>query len=937
MKRFWVFVIITIVALGFGFTIFRFMSKEEILRVESAAFEVNCGENVILDLVKENLKEGTTIDVTITDPSILAETGEEYNYKALRGGSTTLVVSSNMAGFTPIMVQVTVGDGNYATPFFIKNQEQLAGIGVTTSENGEGLIFPLSSSYKLVSDINLIGTWTPIGSATEDGFVGNFDFNGHTIQGLSITEATGNVGLFSLVGETGVVRNAKLKNVSITSGTNAGSLVGVNNGTVEYASVEEINITLGANGVAVGGLVGVNYGNITKSEIKSGNIRSTNTEGVVGGLVGLNSIKENRSANISRSSAICNVTGEKYVGGLVGQSIDSIIENCYAGSLESEAIITVGSTAYAGGIAGQIEAHNAKKSFVADTYAVMRFAQGTANHMGAIIGYNKNQSMLNYSIIYGNYFSRDINGSIAGIAAEENAHDNEGVYGKTNAEMKQISTYFSYEASSGTRYNWQFVEGVWSLTGGNLPKLSYEIPYISTRTDRFTEANSISTYQEFIEILPNADSSSSYMLNSNIDLPTDYEPFEFNGQLTCPVNEETGEPIYSIRLNFNRDASVVNGVMAVFTNVGKNAKLTNIKVIANTNNVTTANHISAIAGYNYGVMENCFAEGSLTVNTTSGTIYFGGLAAENHGIVSGGASRATITYTKSPSMVYVGGIVGYNTNSVQNATNHGAITVEGRGEGYVGGIAGCTNAEILKCANKGAINGTMEAEKMVFAGIVGRVAQSINAKVFYCSSYEEIRGSNVGGVVGVSFGAIKYCYSKATCEGRNVGGLAYAIEQGVENAKSYMSNCMTDDSVLISSGIVCGVTVTIAVSKQNLAYCENIFSSAKFSGSGQKFYESSSNIRGDFDTIPPKSAIDWDCFNHCIHVDRGSGIKRNRFPQEWWKQYPYVGVDDIEISEEEAKGSDGYSIFSSNDYSDTVWLYNNATRGNYIMLKNIAK
>lgn len=667
MKRFWVFVIIMIVALGFGFTIFRFMSKEEILRVESAAFEVNCGENVILDLVKENLKEGTTVDITVTDPSILAETGEEYNYKALRGGSTTIVVNSNMTGFSPIYVQVTVGDGNYATPFFIKNQEQLAGIGVTTSENGEGLLFPLSSSYKLVSDLNLTGTWTPIGQASEDGFVGNFDFNGHVVQGLSIIDANGNVGLFSMVGETGVVRNAKLRNVSITSGTNVGSLAGLNRGTIEYASVEEVNITTNTTGVAVGGLVGVNHGTVTKSEIKSGNIRSTYADGVVGGLVGINSIEEGKSANISRSSAICNVTGEKYIGGLVGQSIDSVIENCFAGSLNTEAIITVGTNAYAGGIVGQIETHSAKKSFVADTYAVMRFAQGTANHMGAIIGHDKNEynngnAPIIYNVVYGNYFSSDVNGSLNGIAFEENPREIDennpvGVYGKTNAELRLISTYFSYKASSGRIYNWQFAEGVWSLSGSELPKLSFEIPYISTRTDRFTEANSISTYQEFIEILPNATSNDTYKLNANIDLPNDYIPFEFNGQLTCPV--ENGEPIYSIRLNFNRNASVAEDVMAVFTRLGRNAKLTNIKVIANTSNVTEAHHISVIAGYNYGVIENCIAEGSLTVNTSSGTMYFGSFAAENHGIISDCVSRAVIVYSKSPSIVYVGGIAGW--------------------------------------------------------------------------------------------------------------------------------------------------------------------------------------------------------------------------------------------------------------------------------------
>ena len=65
MKRFWVFVIICVVALGMGFTIFRFMSREEILYVNQTVYEVNNGENFNLDIVKKDLKAGTEVYIDV--------------------------------------------------------------------------------------------------------------------------------------------------------------------------------------------------------------------------------------------------------------------------------------------------------------------------------------------------------------------------------------------------------------------------------------------------------------------------------------------------------------------------------------------------------------------------------------------------------------------------------------------------------------------------------------------------------------------------------------------------------------------------------------------------------------------------------------------------------------------------------------------------------
>ena len=949
MKRFWVFVIICVVALGIGFTVFRFMTKEEILRVESASFEVNRGDNIELNIVQENLKAGTTIDVSITNPSILNRTGDSgYNFKAENGGSTTIVVTSNLKGFNPVFVQVNVGDGSYSSPYFIKNREQLASIGTATAtDDAESLLFPLDKCYKLVSDINLTGEWTPIGANDDAGFTGSFDFNGHRISNMTISSATTqNIGLFAKIGTDGSVIFANMNNASITTnGTNIGTLAGVNMGTIENAVIGSASISTDSENVFVGGLVGSNYGVVTKSEVVGSTVRATTTTSVVGGLAGKNELKSVEiMPNISRSSAVCNLTGGKYIGGLVGQNSGAIIENCYAGSIDRDCIITNGSNTYAGGVVGRLDSialgtDSPVRSYLADTYSAMSFVT-TTNYIGGIVGQNVDDTTnpMNYNKIYGNYYSTDINPNIKPIAGVTNA---EGIYPKTTDQLKTRDVYFSFEDSEGDVF-WQFDEGVWTIDEGrNLPKLSFEVGYVSSRVQNYTASYEVDTYDKFVNLV-NANAGEQYTLAANIVLPSGYTPFEFNAILICPIID--GNPAYKLTLTIDNDNCVVDGNAAVFTRLGANAKLVNIKVQANIGsgvNKIYADHVASIVAINDGALENCSASGTVTTDCATGNVYIGGLVAENHGKISGCSSSVVLEYAKAPTTFYVGGISAFSTDTLQNSRNLGTITITTTSEGYIGGVAGYTSSEVTKCANQGEITGEIEGQNTYFAGIVAKVENNINAKVAYCSSYGAIKGSNVGGVAGVSQGAVKYCYSSASIEGYRIGGLAYAVKQGTASAPSYISNCMTYDSNLIganNSSIVCGVAYQIDVSEQHLAYGENIFTSAKFLGNGTQYYETTSNIRGDSsDFWNQKSIVDKNAFNNCIHVARDTSIKRSRFVKDFAHGWINVeGQNDIEITEEQAKGTDGgYAIFESNGYNTSIWEYNTATIGSYIKLKGI--
>lgn len=160
--------------------------------------------------------------------------------------------------------------------------------------------------------------------------------------------------MFAHIGMGGEIRNVELIDVDVTGEDYVGALAGGNTGLVEdtYATGE-----VDADGDAVGGLIGINEGTITGSYFDGtvtsveGNANGDFTGGLVGisyengtisgcytiatvtsevgnctgGLIGAN------NGSINDSHAICSVTGNEAVGGLVGEnSSNGSIDNSYA-------------------------------------------------------------------------------------------------------------------------------------------------------------------------------------------------------------------------------------------------------------------------------------------------------------------------------------------------------------------------------------------------------------------------------------------------------------------------------------------------------------------------------------------------------------------------------------------------------------------------------
>jgi len=186
----------------------------------------------------------------------------------------------------------------------------------------------LSGYYVLGNDINLTGVaWTPIGT-TAAPFTGTFDGNGHTINGLTVTNTT--IKYPSLFGRINgaTVKNLGLTNVNINNtDTNNGNGVGGIAGMINNSVIQKCYVTGNITGYwYVGGITGYNNGGTIENCYSTANVTATTT-----------------NAGATATTA----------GGIYGGNSSGLytVKNCYA-----TGIISSGSGGTAGGLGGHSDA-----------------------------------------------------------------------------------------------------------------------------------------------------------------------------------------------------------------------------------------------------------------------------------------------------------------------------------------------------------------------------------------------------------------------------------------------------------------------------------------------------------------------------------------------------------------------------------------------------
>lgn len=235
------------------------------------------------------------------------------------------------------------GSGTTADPYRIKDAAQLRMF--TDAVNGVGGAPNTGICATLTQNINLsdvcgpdTGSWTPIGTNTNP-YRGTFDGGSFTVSGLYCQKPGASyAGLFG--SNAGVIKNLGVAGGSVSAGSYAGGLCGINKGTITGCY----------------------------------NTASVNGDKYTGGICGCN----DNGATVSVCYNTSAINGSKYVGGICGYNKNAT-SDCY-----NTGTVT-GSGTSIGGICGY------NKNLVSGCYNTGEVGGGTG-YVGSICGYNHSGS-----------------------------------------------------------------------------------------------------------------------------------------------------------------------------------------------------------------------------------------------------------------------------------------------------------------------------------------------------------------------------------------------------------------------------------------------------------------------------------------------------------------------------------------------------------------
>lgn len=263
---------------------------------------------------------------------------------------------------------------------------------------------------------------------TDSRYQGLFGYQSGTIMNLTIKYSNVKSGEASgiLVGlNEGTIENCKIENSSISSTNKTGGLVGIamTNTTIENCGIDEYSKVVGKNNVGgligyvnnnvtinnsiskakvigkeyVGGIAGVSfYGTILKNVKAEGNVEGENN---VGGIVGYS------QAEITNSTNLASVSGQKYVGGMTG--LNYLMGNITESFNEGKIIVT---DENAGGIVGL------NNGSISNCYnkAEIDSSQTDKLTIGGICGQNGSESFINNSYNIGKIKNKNYAGGVVG-------------------------------------------------------------------------------------------------------------------------------------------------------------------------------------------------------------------------------------------------------------------------------------------------------------------------------------------------------------------------------------------------------------------------------------------------------------------------------------------------------------------------------------------
>ncbi|WP_295976319.1 MBG domain-containing protein [uncultured Xanthomonas sp.] len=753
-----------------------------------------------------------------------------YLNAAVTATGNTAGLVLNYGGYTDNGTVGGTGD------YYVNTPVSLGGAHASLAINGQAytLIHSLADAatyfnspgaYALAQDIDLAGVTR--NSALVSSFQSKLAGLGHSINNLTISGASGYVGLFGTTSSNSLIRDVHLGNVSISGGYYVGGLVGYNQGAIKNVTVDGVvsgtsggigglagyNLGLIDNGVfngsvngqnTVGGVAGNNVGATIRNSHSTGSVTgsSSNTGGLVGyndggsltntyststvsgtssvgGLVGTNQ----NAGSIKNSYATGSVTGSSsMVGGLVGMNYQSTIANTYATG-------SVTATASVGGLVGVNNAGGASvsSSSVSNSYATGAVISTNNNNVGGLIGANSgsvsNASWDVDSTGQANAISSGGGGSATNLTSfgsnNRYSHSN---YGNLGTWALLAGTSNVYVASDGVGSPaWIMIEGQtrpflaseYSTTIGNAHQLQLMAYNMAANYSLSADIDASQT----------AGSNASGMWSSAGFSPVGDSNNAFTGSLNGANRAISGLTI----------ARGGTSYVGLFGNTSAASRIVNLALTGAT--VTGTAYVGGVAGFNAGTLS-----GIRVTGTMSGTGNFiGGLSGYNNaGTITGAQTSGSVVGSGGPySGNYVGGLIGSNAGGTINASSSSSTVSGGSSVGglvgndyqgnysnvqasgsatststasgdHVGGLIGNANQSQIQNASA---SGNVTATTTHAGGLLGQASTVTLTNVQASGS---VSGSNyVGGLIGVANrGTITNAHATGGASGVNyVGGL----------------------------------------------------------------------------------------------------------------------------------------------------------------------
>jgi filamentous hemagglutinin family protein len=419
----------------------------------------------------------------------------------------------------------------------------------------------------------------------------------------------------------------------------------------------------------VGGLVGHKDGGTITQAYATGAV--TGSGWFVGGLVGANDF-----GTITQAFATGSVTGRSdFVGGLVGANAGSITQAYATGAV-------TGSSWFVGGLVG-----NNTGGSITQAYATGAVVGG--NYVGGLVGRGE------YSIITQSYWDTQTTGQ-------------SGSDGGTSLTTAQARTQAGYAG-------WDFGT-VWYQAGDMRPIL---------RSEAAAPVGGVISIRNLNQLqLMGANLSGSYRLAGNIDATPS------NGSNAAgiwgsggfvPVGTVGDSITTHFTVSLDGAGYVINGLtinrpttdfVGLIGYAGVGSSISNLGLVGGS--VTGRSRVGGLVGYNNaGTITQAYATSAVV-----GGDYVGGLV----GISNGGSITQAYATGAVTGQGWVGGLVGYNNAGIiTQAYATGAVT---GGKDNVGGLVGINYGTITQAYATGAVTGIGRVGGLVGYNDVGTITQA---------------------------------------------------------------------------------------------------------------------------------------------------------------------------------------------------------------------